>query len=506
MKYIIALDIGTSSMRSVIYSADGNAVSSSSWQYHTTFPQANYVEQDPTDWADAADDVLMRTAAFMQDNGITAEGIAVTSQRASLIPVDPEGMPLYNAIMWQDKRTLGECRALEEEYGLAYFYHKTGLRISPTFILPKLMWLKANHPEIFKNASRFIGVQDFVVHYLTGQFKTDWTQGSRTMLMDLREFSWDPELLKIAGCKEDRLCELVAPGNIAGGLKTEFANRTGLKSGLPVVISGGDQQNAALALGVVKPGMAEANTGTGSFVVSYSDKPIFDEDCRLLCQASAIKGKWVVEAGIYNTGALYRWFKEQFCPDLRDCESPYVLMDNEAQRSAVGSNGVIMLPHFGGSFAPNWNAMAKGIFFNLSLGVSRGDMIRSILEGIAMEISDNISLIRALTGKLESVSVAGGMVHSDLFCEIQASAYNLPVVRYKNSEATSLGACMVASPALGVHDTLEQAFDNMASKENKIFMPEPTYAQSYSRLAARRKRLYTALDDGGAYAASFEDL
>lgn len=499
MKNIIALDIGTSSMRAVVYGSDGTRVNESSKEYHTVFPRRSYVEQDPCTWLEAALFVLKNAAEYIAANSLETAGIAVTSQRSSLIPVDCAGTPLHNAIMWQDKRTLRECGELRERYGLSYIHKRTGLRINPFFVLPKIMWLRRSYPEICKAAYKFIGVQDFVVHYLTGRFVTDWTQASRTMLMNLDEFTWDGELMGIAGITAERLCELVPPGSRVGGLRRDVAALTGLQDGLPVVVSGGDQQNAAVGLGVRYPGWAEVNTGTGSFVISCADKPIFDDDCRVVCQASAIPGKWIVEAGIFNTGAIYRWFKEQFCPDIRDDKCAYELMNKEAATSGVGSSGVMLIPHFEGSAAPYWDPMSKGMFFNLSLGTRRADCMRAILEGIAMEIADNLRLIQTLVGKVEAVSLAGGMTSGDIFCSIQANVYGCAVRRFSNSEQSSLGAAIVSAPALGVYDDIDTAFDNMSSKDFESFEPNDADTARYQKLIDRKHKLYYALHNQGVF-------
>ena len=493
MKHIIALDIGTSSMRSVLYDEKGQSAASFAHEYHNVFPKPGWVEQDPDSWRRAAADVLFRIAVFMKENGISAEGIAVTSQRSSFIPVDSQGKPLYHAIMWQDKRTIEQCGSLKNEYDMESLYRLTGLRINPYFILPKIKWFAQNEKELCGKMRKVLGVQDWVVYCLTGEYAADYTQASRTMLMNIEKFQWEEELLRIAGINVDQLPRLVPPGTAIGNLTADFASLTGLPIGLPVVICGGDQQNAAVALGVTSPGIAEANTGTGSFVLAYAEKAEFDSSCRVLVQASAIAGKWVIEAGIFNTGSIYRWFKEQFCQDIMNAPSPYVKMDEEAEAAGPGSHGVLMIPHFEGSAAPYWNPMAKGLFFNLSLGSTRGDMCRAILEGIAMEINGCLELIQPLSGPIKAVNAAGGMVKSDLFCRIQAGFYGKPVIRYRNSEASSLGASMVASPALGLHNSLEESIKAMTPAVDQVFHPNPKDGIAAEKLITAKKKLYDTL-------------
>ncbi len=498
MKTIISLDVGTSSMRTVVFDLEGRNLHQTSSEYHTIFPKPSYVEEDPETWRRAAVETLSGAAAYLKANKGEALAISITSQRASVIPMGKDGYPLSYAIMWQDKRTIPICDDLIKTYGLPAFYHKTGLRVNPFFVLNKIIWLRENAPDLFKATAKFIGVQDYVTYQLTGKYVTDWTQASRTMLMDLKTFRWDPELLQLAGIGEEKLCDLVPPGSSVGGLTAELAAECGLPEGVPVIISGGDQQNAAIALGITHPGVAEANTGTGSFVLSYSDRPVFEKDCRVLCQASAIAGKYVAETSIFNTGAIFRWFKEQFYPELADDPNAFTVMDKQAGKAPVGSHGVVMLPHFEGSAAPYWNPMAKGVFFNLGLGVTRGDMTRSIMEGIAMEIAENLRLMRGMIGGIDRVSVAGGMVKSDLFCRIQADAYQAIVLRSANAEATALGAFINAAVTLGIFPDHTGALEAVTSAP-KIFQPISELAPVYQTIADLRNSLYNALNDGGVY-------
>jgi len=503
--YIVAIDVGTSSMKSVLYNDSGKLLKVFMHEYYSEYPQEGYVEQDPVTWKDALEDVLCKMGDYCSDQNLKVDALSVTSQRSSLIPMDENGEPLCKAIMWQDKRTLPQCDKLIEEFGLDYFYQKTGLRINPYFVLPKILWLQENETEIFNKAVKFIGVMDYVVKLLTDAYVTDHSQACRTCLMDIKEFKWDPELLKLGNIQEEQLPKLVAPGTVAGGLVSDLAERANLAAGIPVVLGGGDQQASAIALGVIKQGSAEANTGTGSFVLSAVDKPYFDKENRVLLQAAAIPGKWIMEAGIFNTGAVYRWFRNNFYKELDGQSNAYLVMNEEAQNSKPGANGIMMIPHFQGSAAPFWNPLAKGVFFNLSLDDTRGDFARSILEGISLEIAVNIKLIQKIIGDLEVVSVAGGMTNADLFCEIQANSFDRKVARYENPEASSLGAAMIAAVSLGVYKDFEEAFARMVQNKPKIFEPDAKLVEIYRHIYIRKMVLYDAISVGEVYDAYVED-
>lgn len=496
MEYLIGLDVGTMSMRSIIYDSNGKAIFQSAYEYHSIFTPPGMVEQNTKDWLNAVHSTLKETGEYVKERGIEISAIAVTSQRASVIPVDRDGNCLYNAVTWQDKRSVPCCEKLIKQIPMKTIYLKTGLRANPYFSLPKMLWFKENASDIYKKSYKLLGVQDYVAYLLTGRFVTDWTQAARTMLLNISTFQWDQDMLKASGIDERLLCELCKPGAKIGGLSGKLAQEVGMKEGIPVILSGGDQPNAALALNVLKPGLAEANTGTGSFVISYTDKPVFDQNARVLCSASAVPGKWIMEAGIFNTGAIYRWFRENF---LLEKGVSFDSMNQEAQASPIGSNGVMLLPHFEGSMAPYWNPYAKGMFFNLSLGTKRGDMIRSIMEGIAMEIADNLSLIETISGKLTTVSVAGGMSKSRLFNDIQANVFNKQVICYSDSEASSRGAVISASVTLGLYDTYGEAFRHIVGQQVDIYQPNDINSQKYSKLRRKKRDLYNALNDRGIY-------
>ena len=492
----MVIDVGTSSLKTMLYNRQGQLLHRASKEYHSEFGGDNYVEQNPVTWKDALAITLKQSGEFVSEKTIHLEAIAVTSQRASVIPVNGEGEPLHNALMWQDRRSLAQCNNLLDQMSLPEIYRRTGLRANPYFSAPKMMWLKDERAEIYAKTHKLLGVQDYVVYLLTGSYVTDWTQACRTLLMNISQFTWDDDMLRISGISRDKLAELHPPGARVGFLDSGIANITGLSPGIPVILAGGDQQCAALALNILRPGYAEANTGTGSFVIAYSETPQFNAECRTLCSAAALPGKWIVEAGIFNTGSIHRWFKEQFYPEG---DEVYELLNKEAAESPPGANGVIMLPHFEGSAAPYWDPLAKGMFFNLSLGSRRGDFVRAILEGISLEIAHNISLIENLVKGISKVSVAGGLVTFDLFNQIQADAFNRTVIRYDNNEASSLGALMSACVTLGVYGDYHEAFLGICHSEPHEFLPDEINVEKYAKLFQRKDELYKALKQNNIY-------
>jgi sugar (pentulose or hexulose) kinase len=351
-----------------------------------------------------------------------------------------------------------------------------------------------NRPDLWSRTHKLIGVQDWALYLLTGRFVTDQTFGSRTNLLDLKRRTWDPDLLSLFQVEARMLCELVAPGSIVGGLTNEMAMATGLTEGLPVVTAGGDQQCAALGLGLFSGERAVSNTGTGSYLIGHADKPTLDEGMRLACNVSAVPGAYIVEAAVLTSGTIYRWFKETLFNAVDSLGDPFEAINAEAERVSPGSNGLLLLPHFKGCGAPHWDPEARGVFFNLTLSTTRGEMARAILEGIAIEMKESLELVENLCGAVRSVTVSGGMTKSALFNQISSDVFERPVVHFSNNEATSLGAWIAGAVATGLETSYPTAFSHATRGASALtFRPSPENHEAYERQHRRSRALYQAL-------------
>ena len=492
MNGIITVDIGTTSMRAILYDTDGRSLFIDQRENVPQFFNDGRVEQDPAAWQTIVSAVLGSCAQAATANGVTPLGVALTAQRSSVIPVDRSGRPLHPAIMWQDRRCAALAQAMDKHNPKVY--GKTGLKISPVFSALKMTWLRHNRPDIWGKTYKMIGIQDWVIYLLTGRFVTDQTFGSRTNLLNLETRTWDPELLSLFEIPPDMLCELVEPGAIVGPLTSAMAQATGLAVGLPVISAGGDQQCAALGLGLFCGERAVSNTGTGSYLIGHAARPAFDERMRLSCNVSAVPGAYIVEAAVLTSGTIYRWFAESIFRSQDDTGETFAAINAAAQSAPPGCNGLLLLPHFKGCGSPYWDPDARGVFFNLTLSTSRGEMARAILEGIAVEMRESLELIEKLCGAVASVTVSGGLTRADLFNQIQSDVFERTVVRLKNDEATSLGAWIAGAVALGVEDRHEAAFARINDPAAaQYYRPDPALQPIYQRQRRQARALYQAL-------------
>jgi sugar (pentulose or hexulose) kinase len=487
-KCILSIDIGTSSVRAALFDGDGKARFVSQKGNPPRYMQNGRVEQDASTWKDAIFLTLSECKTASDNMGFEPEAISLTSQRSSVLAVDREGEPLCPAIMWQDTRTDSMCAELTVENQTVY--RKSGLRISPVPSAIKMKWLKVHAPEIYTRSYKLLGIQDYAIHILSGNFMTDRSLASRTNLLNLETLDWDEELLSIFQVDRAKLCDLVDQGALCGTLSKAAAASIGLPEGLPLVSAGGDQQCAALGLGLYKSDRIVANTGTGSYVISQSPAPILDPAMRVVCNVAAVRGAYIIEAATLTSGRVYRWFFDNFYNGQKN----YDEINSDVDKSPAGSNGVILIPNFKGSGAPYWNPESRGLFFNLSLSTTKADMARSILEGIASEMTDNIQLLESLSSPVETIRIAGGLCRFGTFNQIQADMYAKTTILPYETEATSLGAWISAAVCLGLKDDYESAYRSSQSESDELrFEPNLSNKAVYDGIRKRKRAVYEAL-------------
>ncbi len=496
MKGIVTVDIGTTSVRALLFSAAGRVLHAAQRDNAPAAHGDGRVEQDAHSWPAAVLALLAQCAQAAAGQGVAVQAVAVTAQRSSLIAVDAAGTPLHPAIMWQDTRSAALAQAFKPNEALVY--HRTGLKISPVFSAIKMLWLRRERPAVWQATHKLLGVQDWVLWNLTGRHVTDHSFGSRTNLLNLATRRWDSDLLALFEVPEALLCDLVRPGEVVGGLTPQAAAATGLQAGLPVVSAGGDQQCAALGLGLCSADHAVSNTGTGSYLIGHADKPVLDEAMRVSCNVSALPGACIVEAAVLTSGAIYRWFNSGLLRAAGEGGAGFEALNAEAAAAPPGCNGVLLLPHFKGTGSPHWDADARGAFCNLSLASTRGEMARAVLEGIAIELKQSLDVVEQHCGGVAQVQVAGGLTRLPLFNQIQADVLERPVYCLGGDEATSRGAFMAGAVAMGLAASHAAAFETASAAgagagPAAVCHPDPALETVYRLQRRRAQAVYHAL-------------
>jgi glycerol kinase len=447
MKYILALDQGTTSSRAIVFDHAGSIVSVAQKEFEQIFPKPGWVEHNPRDiWSSQAG---VAAEALTKANVAAADvaAIGITNQRETTIVWDRStGQPVYNAIVWQDRRTAGICDRLKARKLDRVVRRKTGLVLDAYFSGTKVQWILQNVKGARARAKAgelaFGTVDSWLVWNLTGGkvHVTDASNASRTMLFDITKGDWDDELLKLFDVPRSMLPEVRSSSEVYGVTNL---------LGTPIPIAGiaGDQQAALFGQACTKPGMAKNTYGTGCFMLmNTGTKRIASKNNLLTTVAWRINGRtdYALEGSIFIAGAVVQWLRDglEFFRSAAEIEA--------LAAGVSDTGGVYLVPAFAGLGAPHWDQYARGTIVGLTRGSTRAHIARAALEGIVLQVMDVLKAMEADAGiKLKELRVDGGASANDLLMQLQADLLNVPVVRPKVAETTALGAAYLAGLAVG---------------------------------------------------------
>ncbi|MEP4077189.1 glycerol kinase GlpK [Haloferula sp.] len=443
---VLALDQGTTSSRAVAYDHAGVAVASAQEEFPQIYPKPGWVEHDPM----AIWDSQRRVMEKVQSEVGAVAAIGITNQRETTILWDRKtGEPVYNAIVWQDRRTTDFCKALEKDGHAKMVAERTGLRLDPYFSGSKLRWL-LDHVEGARERAEagelaFGTVDSWLVWNLTGGkvHVTDASNASRTMLYDIHRNEWCEELLNLLGIPRELLPEVVD----SSGVVAE-------SEGVPIGGIAGDQHAALFGQACFEPGMAKNTYGTGCFLLMNTGAKAVASSNRLLTTiAWRIGGKceYALEGSVFIGGAVVQWLRDEMGMISSSSEI------EEVAASVPDSNGLFLVPAFAGLGAPHWDPTARGVAVGITRGVNRAHFCRAALESIALQSGELVQAMERDSGHaLSELRVDGGAVVNNLLMQIQSDLLSAPVTRPVNVETTALGAAYLAGLAVGVWEDREE--------------------------------------------------
>ncbi len=455
-KYILALDQGTTSSRALIFSRQGNILAVAQKEFRQIFPKPGWVEHDPKEIWSSQVAVAAEAMSKMGVSGKNIAGIGITNQRETTVVWDKAtGEPVYNAIVWQDRRTSGFCDKLKEKGHSSLIREKTGLVIDAYFSGTKIRWILDNVEGTRKRAERgelaFGTVDSWLIWKLTGGKKhiTDVTNASRTMLFNINSMKWDIELLDILGVPSAMLPEVKDSSEIYGDTSGDF-----VAASVPLGGIAGDQQAAMFGQMCVDQGMVKNTYGTGCFILmNTGNKPFISKNNLVTTVAWKIGSNvnYALEGSIFIGGAVVQWLRDGLGIIQSSAEV-------EALAASVEDNGdVFFVPAFTGMGAPYWDQYARGLLVGISRGTNRGHIARAALEGIAYQTMDVLNVMEKDTGlKIKELRVDGGAVANNLLMKFQSDILGIPVVRPKITETTALGAAYLAGLATGYWNGIDE--------------------------------------------------
>lgn len=454
-KYILALDQGTSSSRAIVFDEHGNTKAVSQKEFTQIFPKPGWVEHNPMEiWSSQAS-VIAEAITSIDINGLNIAAIGITNQRETTIVWDAEtGEPVYNAIVWQDRRTSEFCDGLKRDGRTDLIRSKTGLIIDAYFSATKILWILENVPGARKKADegklRFGTVDTWLIWMLTrGEVHvTDVTNASRTMLFNIHTLEWDKELLQLFDIPESMMPQVKSSSEIYGYTKTTlFAHE------VPIAGIAGDQQAALFGQMCTEPGAVKNTYGTGCFMLMNSgERPIMSSNNLLTTIAWKIGDtvNYALEGSIFVAGSVVQWLRDGLGIIRSSSEI-------EALACSVPDNGgVYFVPALTGLGAPHWDQYAKGSIYGISRGTTAAHIARAALEGIAFQTMDIVNAMQKDAGcTLKELKVDGGASRNNLLMQFQADILGTSVIRPKVTETTALGAAYLAGLAVGYWDSID---------------------------------------------------
>jgi len=506
--YLLAVDIGTTSTKTLLVSREGQVMASHAVEYPLYTSAADRAEQDPLDIFRA---VLQGVGIVMRKLDARPGDIlcaSFSSAMHSLLAVGADATPLTPCMTWADNRSARLADELKQSALGQAIYGRTGTPIHPMSPLTKLMWLREQQPELLQRAFKWIGIKEFVFAKLFGRYVIDYPLASATGLLQLERLDWDEEALALAGVTRGQLSEPVPALYRLEGMKSEYAEAMGLDPGTPFVVGASDGALANLGVGATQPGVLAVTIGTSGAVRGLAPRPAIDPLGRLFCYA-LLDDQWVIGGPINNGGIMLRWVRDRLATleaeeGRRRGLDPYDYLTELAAEVPAGSEGLLFLPLLSGERAPYWNANARGVFFGLSLYHDKKHMIRAVLEGVMFRIHSVAAALQELAGPAMEIRASGGFARSVFWRQMLADVLGARLGVPEAIESSALGAAMLGLLAMGEIADLRQTADWV--QLGAVHEPNENDHRTYKQLTSIYENVYHQLKDQFDAISAFQAL
>jgi xylulokinase len=486
MAYVIGIDSSTTATKAVVWDHDGRAMAEGRGEFALALPRPGWHEQDAEDWWRSCGTAVRQVLESVDGSDI--EAICLTHQRETFVCVDEQGRPVRPAIVWMDVRATDQVAALGSEE----IHRLTGKPPDTTPALYKLLWLREHEPETLERTRWMVDVHAFLVHRLTGAWRTTTACADPLGLIDMQRGDWSDDLLGRVGLSRERVPALVAPGEMIGEVSPAAAEQLGLAAGLPVVGGAGDGQAAGLGANATQPGHAYVNLGTAVVAGTMTERYAWHRAFRTL--TGAVPGTYLLETLLQGGTYTVNWFLERIAVldapslglGLRDVD----LLETAAARLGPGAEGLLLVPYLASAQTPYWDPAARGILFGLAGHHGRQHIFRAIMEGIAFEQRLAFEGMEPqLDQAIDLLLMTGGGSRSALWRQIVADVTGKTVVACREAETTSLGAGMQAAAVAGWYGSVREAAEAMSGVGAR-HTPDASAAARYDELFAVYREIY----------------
>ncbi len=483
MNSFIGIDLGTSSVKLLLVTAEGRILNTATRAYPVNYPHSGWSEQNPADWYFGVTDGIKEL--LKGQDAASVKGIGIGGQMHGLVTLDSRGGIIRPCILWNDGRTEAQTEYLNNVVGKKFLTEKTANIAFAGFTAPKILWLKENEPENFKRTAKILLPKDYVAYRLCGSYSTDYSDAAGTLLLDVKNRRWSADMCKICGIDEEMLPRLYRSFYKVGTLLPEAAKELGLSEDVIVCAGAGDNAAAAVGTGTVADGACNISLGTSGTVFIARDQ--FSEDAgNLLHSFCHATGKYHLMGCILSAASCNSWWMEKIL------KTEDFAAEQSGLEGRLGKNGVFFLPYLMGERSPHNDVNAKGAFIGMRPDTTRGDMTLAVFEGVAYALKDCVEIAKSCGANVTSTRICGGGAKSPLWRQIVADVLNVPVEVPKVEEGPSYGAAMLAMVACGTYKSVEEAASAITSLK-EITYPDADTAALYDKKYQVFKELYPAL-------------
>ena len=488
MGYLLGIDIGTSSTKTVLFDTKGEVITSALDFYPMYQPKNGWAEQDPDDWWNATVTSVKEVMSKSKISPKEIHGIGLSGQMHGLVMLGEDNKPLRRSIIWCDQRTALECEQITSLVGEEKLIEITANPALTGFTASKIMWVKNNEPDIYRKCKKILLPKDYIRFKLTGEFATEVSDASGMQLLDIPKRQWSDYVLGKLDIDKSLLAKVYESPEVTGTVTSEVAALCDLCEGIPVVGGAGDQAASAIGNGIVKKGVVSATIGTSGVVFAHLDNISIDAKGRVHTFCHAVPNTWHIMGVTQSAGLSYKWFRdnfmtaEKFTADQLDA-NPNAIIDKIAATSPPGANGIIYLPYLMGERTPHLDPNARGVFFGLSGMHKKNDLLRAVMEGVVFSLFDCLNIIREMGNSPNCVFAGGGGANSPLWRQMMADTFGIDIAVNTSTESGALGVAILAGVGAGVFKDVVSACDSiirMQDSQSPINNNRRLYSEMYN--------------------------
>jgi xylulokinase len=454
-------------------------------------PKIGWAEQQPEDWWRACGIAVRKALGKAKLRGEDIACVGFSGQMHGAVMLDEKDRVVRPALIWCDVRTEDQARELTEKLGAERIIQLTSNPALANFTLTKFLWVRENEPENWKRVRSVMLPKDYVRFRMTGERAIDMAEASGTLLLDVANRRWSPEMLDAAEIDRALLPALFESPDICGRVSTEGADATGLKSGIPVVAGAGDQAAGAVGMGIVAAGAVSATIGTSGVVFAATDRPALDPKGRLHTFCHAIPGRWHVMGVTQAAGLSLRWFRDQFGAGPDDGRDPYERLSEEASRVAPGCDGLLWTPYLMGERTPHLDPRARAALVGLTASHTRAHVIRAIMEGVAFSLRDTFTIFGEMKVPVHNIRLGGGGARSRLWRQVQADVYGHEVEIVEAEEGAAYGAAILAGVGAKTWPSADSACASVVRVAERV-ASDPDAVAVMNAASKKYQRIYPA--------------